>query len=242
MRILIVHSEDGLVSDLQYSLENDGNEIVTCRTVTRALERVRQMPPSFCLIGTSFSDGSGLDLLRALREEADVPTIVLSEDVNEKQVVLALEYGCDDYVGLPLNMLELKARMRAVLRRMQKKGESAADASDFFWEQGNLSFDLLRRSVRYKGVFIPLAEKEWAILWYLAYRSGETVSREELNERIWTEPAEGNLRTVDVHIRRLRQKLAAYHLDRCIQTRRGEGYLYRSVEPIFFEEAQGAES
>lgn len=223
MHLLIVHPKEALISDLIYSFSEDSNIVSHCTEIRSALEILRGGDVDFALIGTQFADGSGLDLKRAMTESVDVPTIVLSGESVGQQAVLYLEYGCDDYMTFPIDILELKARIRAVLRRYGAR--ILPRSKEYVLKREDFLFHLLQGSVYYQDRRIPLTAKEYHLLLYLARREKESITREELLEAIWkTQSVE--MRTVDVHIRRIRQKLEAIGAGPTILTCRGEGYRF----------------
>lgn len=223
MHLLIAHQNEALVSDLLYSFSDESNTVSHGSEIRNALEILQGGGVDFALIGTAFADGSGLDLKRAMSESVDVPTIVLSGEIVAQQAVLYLEYGCDDYMTLPIDILELKARIRAILRRYGSRRSS--DSEDYVFARADFLFYLLQGKVYYQGRRIPLTEKEYHLLLYLARQENESVTRKELLQEVW-ETESVDVRTVDVHIRRIRKKLEAVGAMSVLITCRGEGYRF----------------
>lgn len=223
MHLLIAHQNEALVSDLLYSFSDEANTVSHCSEIRNALEILQRGGVDFAIIGTAFADGSGLDLKRAMSESVDVPTIVLSGEIVAQQAVLYLEYGCDDYMTLPVDILELKARIRAILRRYGAR--TLPSSEDYIFARADFLFYLLQGKVYYQDRLIPLTAKEYHLLLYLARQGNESITREELLEAVWGTDSV-DVRTVDVHIRRIRKKLEAVGAVSILATCRGEGYRF----------------
>lgn len=227
LNIMLVNSDDQYSKELLLSFETESYEIFRYTTIEDALEAIKERDFDLALIDMVFEDGTGLDLKKQMNEVKDIPTIVVTEVSDDIQKVLALEYGSDDYMVRPFNILELKARIRAVLRRIvdSKRIEEEARQKSQTLVCGELEINIVGRTVTRNGVEIDLTGKEFDFLYILALNPGHVFSREELAEKIWGENYEGHLRTVDVHIRRLREKLEDKDTgDQYIQTKWGEGY------------------
>ncbi|MDO5718562.1 MAG: response regulator transcription factor [Tissierellia bacterium] len=234
LNIILVNQDESYTEELIYSFETENYKIMKAHTVKDAIEKIKNNDFDLALIDMVFSDGTGLDLKKQMNEICDIPTIVVTKVSEDIQKVLALEYGADDYIVRPFNILELKARIRAVLRRVgesRKKEEEAKEKSQII-ESGDFEFNIVGRKVRLKGQDIDLTGKEFDLLFILALNPGEIFSREKLAEKIWGENYEGHLRTVDVHIRRLREKIESEdNSEQYIQTKWGEGYYFGEEIP-----------
>lgn len=228
MQILVLHQDKELVKDLVYSFENDGDTIKEFSTISKALKELQKEIYSVSLIGSSFSDGSVLDYMRKASEITDIPTIVLSREESIKNIVLSLEYGCDDFMRYPINMLELKARIRAVQRRITSNVGELKDMTnkEYILERGELSIHLSRQELRVNDHLVNLTLKEFHLLLYFVQNEGRSLTREEIARNVWVDDRPSNIRTVDVYIRRLRAKLEQFGVDHKIQTKWGTGYLF----------------
>lgn len=227
LNIMLVNNDDQYSKELLLSFETESYEIFRYTTIEDALNAIKERDFDLALIDMIFEDGTGLDLKKKMNEIKDIPTIVVTEVSDDIQKVLALEYGSDDYLVRPFNILELKARIRAVLRRIvdSKKIEEEVRQKSQTLVCGELEINIVGRTVTRNGVEIDLTGKEFDFLYILALNPGHVFSRDELAEKIWGENYEGHLRTVDVHIRRLREKLEDENTgDQYIQTKWGEGY------------------
>lgn len=159
----------------------------------------------------------------------DIPTIFVTEVNDDIQKVLALEYGADDYIVYPFNILELKARIRAVLRRVAKNEDKNSVDKDNEIVINNFKFSIVGRMVTLDDEEIDLTGKEFDILYILVSNPGKVTSREDIAKEIWGENYEGHLRTVDVHIKRLREKIDDKE-STLIRTKWGEGYYFGNEE------------
>lgn len=225
-RILVVDDEVLLVKGLKYSLEQDGYTIDVSYDGLEALEKVKKGNYDLIVLDLMLPSIDGLEVCQKIREKSQVPIIMLTakgEDINK---ILGLEYGADDYLTKPFNILELKARIKAILRRANSKetkiGEQIVQIENF-------TINTLGRKVTVRGEDINLTAKEFDLLLLLASNPGKVFTREELLEIIWGYEYFGDLRTVDVHIRRLREKIEKNSSQaEYILTKWGVGYYFRS--------------
>ncbi len=224
-RILIVDDEPILVKGLKYSLEQDGYEISTAFDGQEALDKVEKDKFDLILLDLMLPKVDGLEVCQRIRENHMTPIIMLTAKGEDISKILGLEYGADDYMTKPFNILELKARIKAVLRRAPHGDlavlERVIKIDDF-------TMNTLGRKVSVRGTDLNLTAKEFDLLLLLAANPGKVYSREELLEIIWGYEYFGDLRTVDVHIRRLREKieLNSSHPE-YILTKWGVGYYFR---------------
>lgn len=225
-RILVVDDEVLLVKGLKYSLEQDGYTIDVSYDGLDALDKTKKEKYDLIVLDLMLPSIDGLEVCQKIREKSQVPIIMLTakgEDINK---ILGLEYGADDYLTKPFNILELKARIKAILRRANNKetkiGEQVVQIENF-------TINTLGRKVTVRGEDINLTAKEFDLLLLLASNPGKVFTREELLEIIWGYEYFGDLRTVDVHIRRLREKIEKNSSQaEYILTKWGVGYYFRS--------------
>ncbi len=225
-KILIVDDEPLLVKGLKYSLEQDGYEIHTAFDGEEALDKAKMLKVDLILLDLMLPKIDGLQVCQQIRLNSQTPIIMLTAKGEDMSKILGLEYGADDYLTKPFNILELKARIKAVLRRYQNIDqpieERVIKIDDF-------KINTLGRKVSLKGEEVNLTAKEFDLLLLLASNPGKIYSREELLEIIWGYEYFGDLRTVDVHIRRLREKIEDNSSNpEYILTKWGVGYYFRN--------------
>jgi len=200
MKVLIVDDELLLIKGLKNSLEQDSYEVDLALEGNEALRKVSLNDYDIILLDLILPDLDGLEVCQRIRELSNVPLLILTANNEDMNKILSLEYGADDYVTKPFNILELKARIKAILRRTkginQKPNEQTVIVDDFI-------INALGRKVSLQGQEINLTAKEFDLLLLLATNPGKVYSREELLEIIWGYEYFGDLRTVDVHVRRL---------------------------------------
>lgn len=223
-KILIVDDEPLLVKGLKYSLEQDDNTIDVAYDGKEAWEKFNRNSYDIIILDLMLPEIDGLELCKMIREKSQVPIVMLTAKGEDMTKILGLEYGADDYLTKPFNILELKARMKAILRRTQQKekiGEQVIKVDDFV-------VNTLGRKVTVKNREVNLTAKEFDLLLLLATNPGKIFTREELLEIIWGYEYFGDLRTVDVHIRRLREKIEENsNQAEYILTKWGVGYYFR---------------
>lgn len=224
-KLLIVDDEPLLVKGLKYSLEQDGYETVVATDGQEALDLFKADRFDLILLDLMLPKVDGLEVCQRIREKSQTPIIMLTAKGEDMSKILGLEYGADDYLTKPFNILELKARIKAVLRRFQ----SAEPGVERVINIDDFTLNTLGRKVSIRGVDINLTAKEFDLLLLLAANPGKVYSREELLEIIWGYEYFGDLRTVDVHVRRLREKIEknSSHPE-YILTKWGVGYYFRS--------------
>ncbi len=201
-RILLVDDEPAIIKGLVFSLKQDGYELDSALDGEEALEKFNGNHYDLIVLDVMLPKVDGLTVLRKIREVSSVPVIMLTAKGEDMDKILGLEYGADDYLTKPFNILELKMRIKAILRRFpsQKENEQVLKVRD-------MSIDLESRSVKISGKEINLTAKEYDLLQLFASNPGKVFSRDNLLEIIWKYDYLGDLRTVDVHIRRLREKI-----------------------------------
>ncbi len=225
-KILIVDDEPLLVKGLKYGLEQDGYTTEAAYDGKKALELQEKGNFDLIILDLMLPEIDGLEVCQKIREKSDVPIIMLTAKGEDMNKILGLEYGADDYMTKPFNILELKARIKAILRRASNKeaklGDQIIYVDDFI-------INTLGRKVTVNGKEINLTAKEFDLLILLATNPGKVFTREELLEIIWGYEYFGDLRTVDVHIRRLREKIEKNSDNyEYILTKWGVGYYFRN--------------
>ena len=217
-RVLIVEDEPSYVEALRLALGAEGFEVDTALDGKTGLERFRDRRPEVILLDLMLPAISGLDVLRAVRRESDVPVIVVSAKGAEADIVSALELGADDYVTKPYSARELVARIRAALRR------GASSAAGEVLTAGTAVLDLAARRLRLAGGEQDLPKKEFEVLCLLMRHPGRVVPREEFLDEIWGYASTDETRSLDQHVRRLRRRLEADPAAPQIEAVRGVGY------------------
>ncbi len=224
-RVLVVEDESAIVEAVSYALELEGFQVASARGGGRVWRRPGGSIPSVVILDVMLPGMSGLDVCRQLRRESDVPIIMLTAKEGEADKVAGLELGADDYMTKPFSMRELVARVRAQLRRAAKSG--ALSGSNEVLRGGAVELDVDAHEVRVAGESIPVRPKEFDLLESLMRRRGRLATRETLIDEVWGPDYFGATKTLDVHIKRLRQKLEADPArPRHIVTVRGLGYKF----------------
>ncbi len=221
MSILVVEDESALAEVLRYNLESEGFKVTVAHDGRSAMEQIEDARPDLVILDWMLPEMSGLDICRTMRrrpELRDVPVIMLTAKGEEYDRVRGLDAGADDYVVKPFSPKELIARVRAVLRRT-KAGSSGEPL-----RAGPLEMDLEAHRLHREGREVALAPTEFRLLRVLMERPGRVYSREQLLDLVWGRDSEVELRTVDVHVRRLRVALNANGATDLIRTVRSEGY------------------
>jgi len=210
-KVLLVEDEPTLVETLSYNLVRQGYAVVTAMDGRSALELARRELPDIILLDVMLPELDGIEVCRILRQEMAVPIIMLTARDEEIDKVVGLEVGADDYITKPFSMRELMARVKANLRRVRlTRQESEADIPGDGSERlvvGDIVVDLARREVLLGGAPVALTPREFDLLAFLARNRGLVLSRDLILERVWGWDYAGGTRTVDVHIRGLREKL-----------------------------------
>ena len=223
-RILIVEDEESLADSIRYNLEREGFTVDVATDGRRALERFRSDPPALVILDLMLPELSGLDVCRAIRSESDVPIIVVTAKDSEADKVTGLELGADDYVTKPFSVRELISRVRAHLRRANMQGERSADEP---LRGGPVEMDVERHEVLVKGSPVPFPPKEFELLEVFLRRRGRLLTRPYLIEEVWGADYVGDTKTLDVHVKRIRQKIEADpHEPEHLVTVRGLGYKF----------------
>ncbi len=233
MKILVVDDERVLVKGLRFNLENEGYQVVTGSDGLQAVELAKQECPDLILLDVMMPGIDGLAACMQIREFSDVPVIMLTAKGEDMDKIMGFECGADDYVTKPFNVLELKARIKALLRRTSGTGRqrSYRNPEDTL-RAGHILLDRTSRDVKREGLSVELTAKEFDLLELLMRHPGRVFSREKLLDQVWGYEYQGDYRTVDVHIRRLREKVELVPASpEYILTKWGVGYYFRSENP-----------
>ena len=225
-KILVVDDEKLIVKGIRFSLEQDGMEVDCAYDGEEALEMVKQNEYDVMLLDIMLPKMSGLEVCQQIREFSDIPIIMLTAKGDDMDKILGLEYGADDYITKPFNILEVKARIKAIMRRRATKN-TTKDTGKQKLIRG-LMIDVEARRVTVDDKPINLTAKEFDLLELLIFNVNKVYSREELLKTVWGEDYPGDVRTVDVHIRRLREKIEKNPGDpKYVQTKWGVGYYFQ---------------
>lgn len=230
-KILVVEDDLTLMETLEYNLSRQGYRVLTAADGLKALELARQEQPHLIVLDIMLPRMDGLEVCRILRQEMNVPILMLTARAEEVDRVVGLEMGADDYLTKPFGMRELLARVKAQLRRVRLvREEMAAESQTPAAEQmvfGELTIDPSRYEVSLRGQSVHLKPKEYDLLVFLARNRGSAMSRDLILERVWGWDYAGGSRTVDVHVRWLREKIEADPAEPArIVTVRGVGYCF----------------
>ena len=228
MKILVVDDESLLVKGIRFNLMNEGYEVITGSNGQEAVDLVAREKPDLVVLDVMMPVMDGLTACAKIRESSDVPIIMLTAKVDDMDKLIGFDHGVDDYLTKPFNILELKARIRALLRRSgagnAKKEEVAANDLTI----GTIRLDLDARNAYKNGELADLTAKEFDVIEFLMRNPNRVYSRENLLDTIWAYEYRSDIRTVDVHIRRLREKLEENPAEpKYILTKWGVGYYFR---------------
>ena len=226
--VLVVEDEAYLAETLRYNLESEGYRVRTAGDGLEGLSLARALQPDLVLLDLMLPSMDGVGVLRGIREESQVPVLLLTARTSEADRVRGLDLGADDYITKPFSVAELLARMRVHLRRKRPAPTVTADRTiEFGPPNDQFTLDLNRRQLRRGGEPIPLRPKEYELLAYLAQRDGRTFTRDQLLNDVWDITFAGGTRTVDVHVRWLRMKIESPDgPPRHLITVRGAGYRF----------------
>ena len=223
LKILIIEDEPDIRKNLEYNLSREGYSVLTAASITEAEQLIYSNNLSLILLDLMLPDGSGLELCKKMKYDPDVqnlPIIILTAKDDEVDKVVGFEIGADDYVTKPFSVRELILRIKAVLKR----GENKKDIVEIDRQFGDLKIDIDSHEVYVDGELINLTALEFKLLTQLVDRRGRVQSREQLLADVWGYSAEVTTRTVDTHIKRLREKLGT--MGKYVQTIRGVGYKF----------------
>jgi two-component system response regulator RegX3 len=223
-RILIVEDEASLADSVRYNLEREGYEVTVATDGRSAVARFREERPALVILDLMLPELSGLDVCRTIRDESDVPIIMVTAKDSEADKVAGLELGADDYVTKPFSVRELVSRVRAHLRRAKMR---VPDVTDDSVAGGPVVLDVARHEVLVRGESVAFPPKEFELLETLLRRKGRLLTRDFLIEEIWGADYVGDTKTLDVHIKRVRRKIERDpHQPEHLVTVRGLGYKF----------------
>jgi two-component system response regulator RegX3 len=223
--ILIVEDEESLAESVRYNLEREGFRVTVATDGRRALDRFRAEPPSLVILDLMLPELSGLDVCRTIRAESDVPIIMVTAKDSEADKVTGLELGADDYVTKPFSVRELVSRVRAHLRRAGMRPDPVR--ADDVVRGGPVEIDAGRHEVRVRGELVAFPPKEFELLETFLRRKDRLLTRLALIDDVWGPDYVGDTKTLDVHVKRIRQKIEDDpHEPRHLVTVRGLGYKF----------------
>ena len=222
-RALVVDDEKIIVKGLKFSLEQDDLEVDTAYDGEEAVELAKKNSYDIILLDVMLPKLTGFEVCQQIRDFSNVPIIMLTAKGDDMDKILGLEYGADDYITKPFNILEVKARIKAIMRTTSKSDSSASVI-----KYGDLQLNSEYRRVYVKDKEINLTSREYEVLELLVSTPGKIYGREELLKTIWGDEYPGDERTVDVHVRRLREKLESNPSEpRYVKTKWGSGYYFQ---------------
>ena len=230
-KVLVVDDEKLIVKEIRFSLEQDGMEVDCAYDGEKALECAKNKEYDMILLDLMLPKMNGLEVCQQIREFSDVPIIMLTAKGEDMDKILGLEYGADDYITKPFNILEVKARIKAIMRRAGKNATQETKAKVV--EVGELRLDCEGRRVFIGTREINLTAKEFDVLELLVFNPNKVYSRENLLNIVWGYEYPGDVRTVDVHIRRLREKIES-NPKRKIQNAGQTQPVCQACKPAFF--------
>ena len=225
-KVLVVDDEKLIVKGIRFSLEQDGMEVDCAYDGEEALKLARENTYEMILLDVMLPKIDGFAVCQQIREFSDVPIVMLTARSDDMDKILGLEYGADDYITKPFNILEVKARIKAIMRRVSKSNQSKVN--DKIIVKGDMTIDCESRRVVIGKKEVNLTAKEFDLLELLAMNPNKVYSRENLLNIVWGYEYPGDARTVDVHIRRLREKIETNPSDpKYVYTKWGVGYYFR---------------
>ncbi len=223
MKILIIDDEELLIKGISYNLESEGYQVVTGTNGLDAVRLAQDPEVRLIILDVMMPVMDGLEACRRIRQFSDVPIIMLTAKTEDMDKLLGFDYGADDYLTKPFNILELKARIRAILKRTARREEAETRIV-----RGSITLDSQSRSTLKNGVSVELTAKEFDLVELLIRNPNRVYSRENLLDIIWGDDYRSDIRTVDVHIRRIREKLERDPANpEHILTKWGVGYYFK---------------
>jgi DNA-binding response OmpR family regulator len=225
MKILVVDDEELLVKGIRFNLQNEGYEVLTGSNGLEAVQIAQTKQPDLIVLDVMMPEMDGLTACSKIREFSNVPIILLTAKADDMDKLIGFDHGADDYLTKPFNILELKARIRALLRR---SGAADSANTENTLTIGSITLDLNARNAYRSGQLADLTAKEFDVIEFLMRNPNRVYSREALLDTIWAYEYRSDIRTVDVHIRRLREKLEENPAEpNYIMTKWGVGYYFR---------------
>ena len=228
-KVLVVEDEENLLEALKYNLEKEGYSVLTAVDGEEGLGIARDATPDLIILDIMLPKLDGFEVCRILRRETNIPILMLTAKGEEVDRVVGLELGADDYVTKPFSMRELLARVRAMLRRSRMASETASSSSGELLKAGDIEVDLVSHTVRLRGAPLELKLREFELLALMVANKGRAFTRDQILERLWGHDYIGDTRTVDVHVRWLREKIETDPgSPKRIVTIRGVGYRFET--------------
>ena len=225
-KVLVVDDEKLIVKGIRFSLEQDGMEVECAYDGEEALKLATENSYDMILLDLMLPKMDGFEVCQRIRDFSNVPIVMLTAKGDDMDKILGLEYGADDYITKPFNILEVKARIKAIMRRTGSKEPESAKEKVI--ESGDLKLDLESRRLFILGREINLTAREFELLELFVTNPNKVFSREKLLSLVWGSDYPGDVRTVDVHVRRLREKIEANPSEpKYVHTKWGVGYYYR---------------
>lgn len=226
-KVLVVDDEKLIVKGIRFSLEQDGMEVDCAYDGEEAIEQARQNEYDVILLDVMLPKFNGMEVCQQIREFSNVPIIMVTAKSDDMDKILGLEYGADDYITKPFNILEVKARIKAIMRRSANKETAKGKSKTVTF--GGLKINCESRRVYVNGKEVNLTAKEFDLLELLIFNPNKVYSRENLLNIVWDYDYPGDVRTVDVHIRRLREKIEENPSEpKYIHTKWGVGYYFQN--------------
>lgn len=224
-KVLVVDDEKLIVKGIRFSLEQDGMDVDCAYDGEEAFNMAKENSYDMILLDVMLPKMDGFEVCQAIREFSDVPIVMLTAKGDDMDKILGLEYGADDYITKPFNILEVKARIKAIMRRTSPSKVKAQN--DSVIEKGDLKLDCQSRRLYIEGKEINLTGREFELLELLVKNENKVYSREDLLHNVWGKEGFGDVRTVDVHVRRLREKIETNPSEpKYVHTKWGVGYYY----------------
>ena len=226
MKILVVDDEALLVKGIRFNLQNEGYDVITGSNGLEAVKLVQEQKPDLVVLDVMMPEMDGLTACSKIREFSDIPIIMLTAKTDDMDKLIGFDHGVDDYLTKPFNILELKARIRALLRRTRTAAPKEQTSNNL--TIGSITLDLDARNAYRSGELADLTAKEFDVIEFLMRNPNHVYSREALLDTIWAYEYRSDIRTVDVHIRRLREKLEENSAEpKYIMTKWGVGYYFK---------------
>ncbi len=224
MKILVIDDEALLVKGIRFNLQNEGYEVLTGCNGLEAVQLARDPEVGLIILDVMMPEMDGLTACAKIREFSTVPIILLTAKTEDMDKLIGFDHGADDYITKPFNILELKARIKALLRRSHQNQKTTSSTLTV----DSITLDLDARNAYVSGKMVDLTAKEFDVIEFLMRNPNRVYSREALLDTIWAYEYRSDIRTVDVHIRRLREKLEANPAEpKYIMTKWGVGYYFR---------------
>lgn len=221
-KVLVVDDEKLIVKGIRFSLEQEGMQVDCAYDGQEALDKIKENTYDVILLDVMLPKFNGYEVCQQVREFSDVPIIMVTAKDDDMDKILGLEYGADDYITKPFNILEVKARIKAIMRRSSRKEEETREVT-----YGDLTLDCNSRRVYVEGKEVNLTAKEFDVLELLVFHPNKVYDRDALLDMVWGRDYPGDARTVDVHIRRLREKIEKNPSEpKYVHTKWGVGYYF----------------